>query len=184
MGRFGQPEFYLGSALLIAAVCYFKGRKETEAATRERLAQYKTSALFVVFSILSAGAVVNIAKFILGRERPRGLFRDGTYGFEMFNFDFGMNSFPSGHSQMVFSLAIALWIIYPRYRVAYFLFAAAIAASRFLGSVHYISDVVMGTYVGIVVPLLLKSHFYDRKGIGLRLTHPPGSAPGPASPPT
>ena len=38
-----------------------------------------------------------------------------------------------------------------------------------MGSVHYLSDVVMGAYVGIVVPLLVKQYFYDPRGINLRI---------------
>jgi membrane-associated phospholipid phosphatase len=126
------------------------------------------AALFVIFSVASAGILVNLLKFIIGRMRPRELLENGLSGFIPFNTDFGMNSFPSGHSQMVWSLTAALFLIFPRLWPVLFSFAAVVAASRFLASVHFVSDVVMGSYIGVVVPFLLKHYVYDRRGIRLR----------------
>jgi len=113
--------------------------------------------------------VLNLAKFVIGRLRPRALFNEGEYGFQMFNTDFGMNAFPSGHSQMAFSLAIALWFIYPKLRWLYVSLAAFVACSRFLGTVHFPSDVIMGSFVGIVAAILVKRHIFDARGIEVRV---------------
>ena len=168
-GAAGKPEAYLIIAAVIIAVCHAAAYFNVVAETKARLKRYQDAALFFIVAVLAGGIVVNIVKPIIGRIRPRGLFEDGSYGFHMFSTDWGMNSFPSGHTQMAFSMAIALTLIYPRYDVLYFLIAAALGASRFLGSVHYLSDVVMGAYVGIVVPLLVKQYFYDPRGINLRI---------------
>lgn len=168
-GAAGKPEAYLLVAAVIIAVCHAVAYFNVLAETKARLKRYQDAALFFIVAVLAGGIVVNIVKPIIGRIRPRGLFQDGTYGFHMFSTDWGMNSFPSGHTQMAFSMAIALTLIYPRYDVLYFLIAAALGASRFLGSVHYLSDVVMGAYVGIVVPLLVKKYFYDPRGINMRI---------------
>lgn len=168
-GALGKPEAYLTIAAVVIALSHGAGYFAIDAALRARLKRFQDAALFIMASILSAGMVVNIVKPILGRVRPRGLFDTGDYGLHMFSFRWAMNSFPSGHSQMAFSLAVALCLVYPRYDLLYLLLAAVIASSRFLGSVHYLSDVVMGSYIGIVVPLLLKRHFYDRRGIDIRL---------------
>lgn len=166
VGALGKPEFYFAAAALAAAVCWAMHRRAVEGGERLRRAMH--AALFVIFSIASAGVLVNLLKFAIGRMRPRELLENGLSGFIPFNTDFGMNSYPSGHSQMVWSLAVSLFLIFPRLWPLLFTFAAAVAASRFLASVHYVSDVVMGSYIGAVVPLLLKHYLYDRRGIALR----------------
>lgn len=166
VGALGKPEIYFAAAALTAAACWILRRRVAEGSERLRGAMH--GALFVIFSIASAGVLVNLLKFVIGRMRPRELLENGLSGFIPFNTDFGMNSFPSGHSQMVWSLAVSLFLIFPRLWPLLFTFAAAVAASRFLASVHYVSDVVMGSYVGAVVPLLLKHYVYDRRGIVFR----------------
>lgn len=166
IGALGKPEVYFTAAALVALACWALRRRAE--AGGERLRRAMHAALFVIFSIASAGILVNVLKFLIGRVRPRELFDSGLSGFLPFNTDFGMNSFPSGHSQMVWSLAVSLFLIFPRLWPVLFAFAAAVAASRFLASVHYVSDVVMGSYLGAVVPLLLKHYVYDRRGIGIR----------------
>ncbi|MEQ9170034.1 MAG: phosphatase PAP2 family protein [Rhodospirillales bacterium] len=166
VGALGKPEVYFAIAALTAAVCWILRRRMAEGSERLRRAMH--GALFVIFSIASAGVLVNLLKFVIGRMRPRELLENGLYGFVPFNTDFGMNSYPSGHSQMVWSLAVSLFLIFPRLWPLLFTFAAAVAASRFLASVHFVSDVVMGSYIGAVVPLLLKHYLYDRRGIALR----------------
>ncbi|MEP2813879.1 MAG: phosphatase PAP2 family protein [Alphaproteobacteria bacterium] len=166
VGALGKPEIYFAAAALTAAACWVLRRRVAEGSERLRCAMH--AALFVIFSIAAAGVLVNLLKFVIGRMRPRELLENGLYGFIPFNTDFGMNSYPSGHSQMVWSLAVSLFLIFPRLWPVLFTFAAAVAASRFLASVHFVSDVVMGSYIGAVVPLLLKHYFYDRRGIPLR----------------
>ena len=166
VGALGKPEFYFAAAALIAAVCWALRRRLNDGSERLRRAMH--GALFVIFSIAAAGVLVNVLKFIIGRMRPRELLENGLTGFIPFNTDFGMNSFPSGHSQMVWSLAVSVLLIFPRLWPVLFAFATAVAASRFLASVHFVSDVVMGSYLGAVVPQLLKHYVYDRRGIGLR----------------
>ncbi|MEQ8228867.1 MAG: phosphatase PAP2 family protein [Rhodospirillales bacterium] len=166
VGALGKPEFYFTAAALIAGVCWILRRRLNDGS--ERLRRMMHGALFVIFSIAAAGILVNALKFIIGRMRPRELLENGVSGFIPFNTDFGMNSFPSGHSQMVWSLAVSVLLIFPRLWPVLFAFATAVAASRFLASVHFVSDVVMGSYLGAVVPLLLKHYVYDRRGIGLR----------------
>ncbi len=169
IGALGKPEAYLAIAALVIIFTIVRGYFDTTAVLRERLKRFRDAAIFFIASILLAGVVVNVLKPIIGRVRPRALFQDGFYGFDMFSANWGMNSFPSGHTQMAFSLAVALCLIYPRYDVIYLAFAVAIGASRVFGTVHFLSDTVMGAYIGIAVPLLLKQYFYDPRGINIRV---------------
>ena len=170
IGALGKPEFYFAAAALTAMVCWLLRRRLSSGGEALRRAMH--AALFVILSIASAGILVNLLKFVIGRTRPRELLENGVSAFIPFNTEFGMNSFPSGHSQMVWSLAVALILIFPRWWPLLGAFAAAVAASRFLASVHYVSDVVMGSYIGAVVPILLKHYLYDRRGIVIRAISP------------
>lgn len=168
-GAVGKPDAYYVVAAVIILIGQGAGYLPVAEATRLALRRARNAALFVAVSIAAGGLAVNIAKPVIGRMRPRALFEEGTYGLSPFSFDWGMNSFPSGHAQMAFSLGTALALIFPRIAVPVLALAAAIAASRFLGTVHYLSDVLMGAWVGAAAPLLIKRYFCDPRGIALRL---------------
>ena len=65
-------------------------------------------------------------------------------------------SFPSGHAATSFACATMLALIVPRYAVAFFLLAAAIAWSRVYNGVHYPLDVLGGAALGVVVAIALR----------------------------
>lgn len=115
---------------------------------------------YMVASMAVAGVAVQILKLIFGRLRPRYLFEDGLYAFAPFSTN---NSFPSGHSQAIWSAMIALWFIYPRYRAAYVFIAVMVSVSRVATTVHYLSDWMVGSVLGIVIAILVKQWF-EREG--------------------
>lgn len=118
------------------------------------------STLYVLASLAASGVVVQALKFAFGRLRPRYLFDQGLYGFQPFS---GANSYPSGHSQVIWSVMIALWFVYPRYRAAYVVMALLVAASRVATTVHFLSDAIMGSVLAIVVAIMVKTWF-ERDG--------------------
>lgn len=59
-------------------------------------------------------------------------------------------SFPSGHSLASFEAATCIFIRYKKWGVAALLLAAAIAFSRLYLYVHFPSDVLAGTVLGII----------------------------------
>jgi len=63
------------------------------------------------------------------------------------------HSFPSGHSATAFACATVLAAAEPRWRVAFFVLAAAIAYSRLYNGVHYPLDVLGGAVLGVLVAL-------------------------------
>jgi membrane-associated phospholipid phosphatase len=135
------------------------------AITDERFLRYRRLgrvALFFLSVMLASGALILTLKFVIGRLRPRYLFESGLYGFQPFNWEWAMNSFPSGHSQAIFAAMTALWVIYPRYDVAYFILAGLIAFSRVPITVHYVSDTVMGAFLAIIVTLWVRDLFEAR----------------------
>ena len=122
--------------------------------------------LFLVISLSVSGILNALIKWIAGRNRPINLFNHDWFGFNFWEIAYELNSFPSGHTVTVFSLAAALTILFPRFGAWAFLPAAVIAASRVMLTSHYLSDVAAGAVVGVVCTLGVK-YFFDRAGAGL-----------------
>jgi undecaprenyl-diphosphatase len=62
-------------------------------------------------------------------------------------------SFPSGHSATAFACATVLASLAPRWRLPFFVLAALIALSRLYNGVHYPTDVLAGSALGVLVGL-------------------------------
>ena len=134
------------------------------------------SFLFMAMSMLASGTLVNALKLGFGRYRPRFLFDDGTAGFAPFALTLDDCAFPSGHTQSIVAAATALAILFPRLTVLMTVLAVLVAASRFLTTVHFVSDVIAGAYVGLATALVMRRYF-ERTGIPLAWSAPnPGIA--------
>ena len=63
----------------------------------------------------------------------------------------GGYSFPSNHALNIFCAAMFLGCFFPRYRIAFFVFAFLVAISRVYNGVHYPSDIFFGGLLGILI---------------------------------
>jgi membrane-associated phospholipid phosphatase len=123
--------------------------------------------LFVFLSISLSGVLILVTKFIFGRYRPKMFFNEQLYGFEFFQLKGKITSFPSGHASTIVALMLSLYFISPKYRVIYFIIAFVIVISRVLVCHHYLTDVVVGSYVAVITTLCLKQ-FLDKSGIAIQ----------------
>lgn len=60
-------------------------------------------------------------------------------------------SFPSGHAAAAFAAATAVGILHPRLRAPLYALAAIVALSRVYLGVHFWSDVLVGSLLGVVL---------------------------------
>jgi len=125
--------------------------------------------LFVVISMAISGTTVNGLKIAFGRYRPRFLFNDGTYDFAPFALALRDSGFPSGHTQSIVAAMMALGFLWPRGRWLFWTVALLVAASRFVITVHYASDVIAGAFVAFSTAWILQRYF-ERNGIMLTWT--------------
>jgi lipid A 4'-phosphatase len=106
---------------------------------------------FIFCAVGAAGLVTDLLKIVIGRTRPKLLFASGSYDFTWFGWRADHWSFPSGHATTAAALMTALWCLWPRPVWLYVAGAALVAASRVVTNQHYLSDVVAGATIGVLV---------------------------------
>jgi lipid A 4'-phosphatase len=148
--QFGVSTGWLiGSALLWLGL-RIASRRPRFAALAGRLRAYSILALFFFMSIAVPGIIVDILKATAGRARPKLLFGSDEYFFSWGGLRSDYWSFPSGHTACAVSVAAALSLIWPRGRPVFIGFAILIAASRIIITAHFLSDVIMATFLAII----------------------------------
>lgn len=117
-----------------------------------------------ILTVAAAGCGANLMKLLIARQRPAAadlMHGDGWSTFTgwlpLGHNGSALQSFPSAHTATAVGLAMVLASFYPRGRRLFFLFAAAVAAQRVLGSAHYPSDVFVGAAVGWLCALSVMS---------------------------
>jgi membrane-associated phospholipid phosphatase len=121
------------------------------------------SGLFLFSTVTASGLSADLVKYIAGRARPKLYFSQHLYGFNFIHWEYAWTSFPSGHSATAMSVAILLATLYPRWRFAALFGGILIAFSRLFLAQHYISDVIAGSYLGIVSTVLLYNLYFKSK---------------------
>jgi lipid A 4'-phosphatase len=106
---------------------------------------------FLLASVAGSGLAVDLLKVVFGRARPKLLFAAGTFDFSWLGLAADYWSFPSGHTAAVTALMTALWCLWPRHVLFYIALASVVAASRVVTGAHYLSDVVAGGFVAVLV---------------------------------
>ncbi|VBB69799.1 phosphoesterase PA-phosphatase related [invertebrate metagenome] len=137
--------------------------RHADGTRRQLLFARSRAALWLLTALLCSGLLVAGLKIVFGRARPRLLFEQGFYGFDFFSgLDWTKQSFPSGHSQTIWVAMTVLAVLWPNCRLAFIVVGGLVSTSRVVTTVHYLSDVVMGTFLGIACTVLLRNLFYHR----------------------
>ena len=106
-------------------------------------------ALTVFFSIAVLAALVLVVKFTVRRRRP-----EGEWGLLYRSTD--PHSFPSGHAARAFELAVLASGLGPAWlAIALWIWAPLVALARVAMGVHYVSDIVAGMLLGVLVGALM-----------------------------
>lgn len=146
--RMGESQWYLAAGLL----SYLMLRRTKPAVA--------SSGLLLFSSVALSGLAADLVKILLGRARPKLFFSESVYGFDLLHFEHAWISFPSGHSATAFSVASTLCILFPQYRIVFFLWAALIAFSRVATTQHYLSDVLAGSLLGAASTAFLFHRYF------------------------
>jgi len=112
--------------------------------------------------------IVHGFKVCFGRIRPIQFHRefpdsiaDSWLGFLPgeglgFNLEYASQAFPSAHTAVVISFAIALSWLFPRGRILFFTLAILAAVQRVVFEAHWMSDVCVGAAIGVMVGSSMK----------------------------
>jgi membrane-associated phospholipid phosphatase len=121
-----------------------------------KFSKFETTIVFGTIAVLAAESIKNQLKFAFGRTWPdswapriTSLVRDNVYGFNFFHGGPSFESFPSGHAAVIAAAVSVLWISYPKLRMAYLICLSAADLALVLLNLHFLSDVISGTFVGI-----------------------------------
>lgn len=133
----GSAHVLFPFSIAIVAAFFFAGRR--------------FEALLLAVSVISGGLVVYVLKALVSRSRPALWDAEWYWG----------SSFPSGHTLVVAAFAAAATVgisrIWPARRVVATLIAAmwiiSVAMSRLVLGVHWPTDVLAATCIGVFLPL-------------------------------
>ena len=98
-------------------------------------------------AVAATGLLVTLFKEFFDRARPP------VSGIEAVGVIPASASFPSGHAATAFAAAVAVGAFYPRLRRPLLALAAVVALSRVYLGVHYATDVLAGTALGVLLGL-------------------------------
>lgn len=156
---------YLIPAGIIALLLLFCHWQSMSRRLRFTLLQLSVWVATIILAIGAGGLMVNLAKRMIGRARPKHFDELGAFGFEPFSFSSSFASFPSGHATTTGSALMLALIFFPKWRVSLIVAAAIFALSRVVLGAHYMSDVVLGVGLGAMFTWMIGVYFAKR-GLG------------------
>ncbi|QCI68831.1 phosphatase PAP2 family protein [Phreatobacter stygius] len=131
---------------------------------------------FLFIAVGGSGLIIAIVKRIIGRARPRYFEEFGALHFDLTAWKASYASFPSGHSQTAFAIAVALACLAPRWRKLLLVIATLVALSRIVVDAHYFTDIVVGSAWGAWFTIMTRDWFARR---GFVFAPGPGRRPFP-----
>jgi membrane-associated phospholipid phosphatase len=150
----GEATWSLIAAALLGLAARFLWRRD----------DWMRRSLFIFAAVASSGIVTDLIKWLAGRWRPKAYFTDQFYGFDLFGWGYEQTSFPSGHATTIWACGAALAILFPRWRLLWYVLAILVSMSRVIVGAHYLSDVLAGAYVAVMTVLVLVRLRYFRLG--------------------
>jgi len=131
--------------------------------SRALLVGVGTRVQFMFLAVLVPVLVGNLLKLTLGRGRPFVGGNANPFNFMPFTGFDAYYSLPSSHAVTAFALAFAVGALWPRARIAMFVYAIIIALTRLLLLAHHPSDVVAGALLGIIGAMAVRYWFAARR---------------------
>lgn len=137
----GKWKIYI--LLFVFLFLYFKYMQKNEAC--------EAKALYLIGCIFIPNLISFVIKVCLSRARPDLFFSSNLFGFYWFQTKDLYWSFPSGHAVTITGLASGLGVLFPKYFFAFLGLAVLVILSRVFLYHHYLSDVMTGFYLSLLV---------------------------------
>ena len=121
-----------------------------------RFSKLEVAIVMCAISTLATTVIKDQLKFAFGRTWPdtwgpgiESFLRDNVYGFHFFQSGKSFESFPSGHAAVAAAVLSVIWILFPNLRVFCTIGLIAVDIGLVALNLHFLSDVVAGSFVGI-----------------------------------
>ncbi len=122
--------------------------------------KWKTNFKFMFYTFLYSGIILVVLKMIFGRCRPYNSPTFDALLFKPFTLDWNFQSYPSGHTQVSFTMACFMSYLWPKFTTLFFTIAVLIASTRIILQYHYLGDTLIGSYIGILGFYLSHKSFF------------------------
>lgn len=125
------------------------------------LARRRWASLFALVAFIVSAGLVQLLKTLFGRARPDDMLVASDFG-----------SFPSGHTANAATIAVVLWLVFPRVWVAIagIVWTVLMGFSRTVLAVHWFTDTLGGALVGAGAALLVAAAVPAWIGVSQRRT--------------
>jgi len=142
----GSGGVLVGAGLLLA-FCGFVARSR----------RWEVAGRWVVWAVLLSGFWAQVLKHLIGRPRPRQFVAHGELLPVGPSLTPSLDSLPSGHAMTVVAVACAVSGAFPAARWPLLIAAGLVALGRVVGGDHYLSDVVLGAWLGLILGSFLRA---------------------------
>lgn len=115
-----------------------------------KIQMLKWQGLQLFWALMTAGLILRILKYLIGRQRPHKSLTWDPFVFEPFNMHWHFQSMPSGHAQVLFTVAAVFSFFWPRGRWIFFVWAVLFSFTRVILHQHFLSDVIAGCLVALL----------------------------------
>lgn len=111
--------------------------------------------LLLSITLMVAVDLEQMLKFVFGRywpetwthNNPAWIYKH-AYGFHLFHAGSAYQSFPSGHSTVIFTVMAIVWLTYPKLRWLCIAACAAVITGLLAMDYHFVSDIIAGAFLG------------------------------------
>ena len=125
----------------------------------------RSQAWQLLIAFLLSALLAQVFKNVFSMPRPWEVFNHGEYNYFIDGITHhGFSSFPSGHSTSVFCLATMLAIFEKnkKWNILYLFGAVAVGYSRIYLGQHFLTDVLMGSFLGVTMSILVHWLFSEK----------------------
>ena len=160
---FGKSGWFLVPTGLVLLVIAAAASPALTLLSRFVLAAIAVRAGFLFAAIAVPSLFATIIKRLIGRARPFVGNEADPFLYLPVSWPAAYASMPSGHAATAFAAAVAVALVWPRLRWPMLVYAVIIAASRVVLDAHYLSDVIVGAFVGSIGALMVRDWFARRR---------------------
>ena len=157
----GDSIWYFGSALLFIIVLVINNNLKFF-----KINNYNKKFNFcvsVIIYLALTGIITQILKHIIGRPRPNYTNLDTPFEFNFFSLESAFHSFPSGHSSTIFMVCLIFASIIPGLKYFIYFLGITIGFSRVVVGAHFITDVIAGGIIALIIFKFLNLYFTAQK---------------------